>query len=158
MTGDQVTKGTPVLSIRSVVVSVKDLDHSSAFYQEVMNLPEVLREDQIAVLGGHESGMFTLYLREAQRNATHSGPQALGIRALSCDVASFAELDRIEDRLRALSAFTSRQVLDPENGFELVRGHDPDRLPLIFVAAAAGGVAILDDYHRALSQLFAIDV
>jgi catechol 2,3-dioxygenase-like lactoylglutathione lyase family enzyme len=158
MTGDDVTKGSPVLSIRSVVVSVRDLDHSSAFYQEVMNLPEVLRDDQFVVLGGQESGLFTLYLREAQRNAVRSGPQTLGIRALSCDVASFAELDRIEDRLRALSAFTARQVLDAANGFELVRGHDPDRLPLIFVASAAGGVAVLDDYHRALSQLFAIDV
>lgn len=151
------TDEIPVLAIRSVVVSVRDLDHSSAFYQEVMNLPELLREDQIAVLGAHP-GSFTLYLRQAQRNAVRSGTQALGIRALSCDVASFAELDRIEDRLRALSAFSSRQVLDNATSFEIVQGHDPDRLPLLFAASAAGGGPVLDDYHRALAQIHVIDV
>src|SRR5271168_5004211 len=38
-------------SVRATLVSVKDLDRSASFYQEVMGLSEVMREDQILVLG-----------------------------------------------------------------------------------------------------------
>src|ERR1700689_2864897 len=94
----------PPWSLRSVVVSVRDLDRSSTFYQDVMNVPEVFREDQIAVLSSDLTPSFTLYLRQAQRGAAHA-VQALGVRAFSSDVGSFAELDRVEGRLRALDGF-----------------------------------------------------
>jgi catechol 2,3-dioxygenase-like lactoylglutathione lyase family enzyme len=145
----------PPWSIRAVVVSVRELERSSAFYQDVMNLREVSREGQIAVLSGELIPGFSLYLREAHRNAVHSG-QALGVRAFSCDVGSFAELDRVEGRLRAIDAFASRQFLDDDQRFELVQGHDPDRLSLIFVAHKTE--LPLTDYRNAMTRLYSIDL
>jgi catechol 2,3-dioxygenase-like lactoylglutathione lyase family enzyme len=150
-----VTASPPGWSVRAVVVSVRDLDRSSAFYQDVMTLPEVLREDQIAVLSNDATPSFTLYLREAHRNAVHSG-QALGVRALSCEVGSFAELDRIESRLRALDSFQDREFLDDAKQFEMIHGFDPDRLSLVFVAHETQ--LPLQDYRRALARLYSIDL
>jgi len=146
----------PPWLIRSVVVSVRDLDRSSTFYQEIMNLREVFREDQIAVLSSDLNPSFTVYLREAHRGAVHSGQQALGVRAFSCDVGSFAELDRVEGRLRARDVFRGRQFLDESEEFEMIHGNDPDRLPLVFVAHETNRP--LHDYHRALARLYAIDL
>jgi catechol 2,3-dioxygenase-like lactoylglutathione lyase family enzyme len=149
------TNAVPGWSIRAVVVSVRDLDRSSAFYQDVLNVPEVTRESEVAVLSGDGIPGFSLYLREAHRNAVHSG-QALGVRALSCDVGSFAELDRVEGRLRALGAFRSRESLDDDNRFEIVDGYDPDRLSLIFVAHEAD--LSVHVYRRAMARMYAIDL
>jgi hypothetical protein len=98
---------------------------------------------------------FTLYLRESYRSGAHSG-QALGVRAFSCDVGSFAELDRVEGRLRALDGFRDRQFLDEAERFAMIHGHDPDRLSLVFVAHETK--LPLDDYRRALARLYAIDL
>ena len=145
----------PPWSIRAVVVSVRDLDRSSAFYQDVLNVPEVSRDGQIAVLSGELIPGFALYLREAHRNAVHSG-QTLGVRAFSCDVGSFAELDRVEERLRAHAGFRSRQFLDDDQRFEMVQGDDPDRLSVIFVAHETDFP--LSDYRNAMARLYSIDV
>jgi catechol 2,3-dioxygenase-like lactoylglutathione lyase family enzyme len=145
----------PPWSIRSVVVSVRDLDRSSTFYQDVMNVPEVFREDQMAVLIRDSAPSFTVYLREAHRNAIHSG-QTLGVRAFSCDVGSFGELDRVEGRLRALNGFRDREFLDEAEKVEMIHGHDPDRLSLVFLAHEAE--LSIQDYRRALARLYAIDL
>ncbi len=149
------TVGAPGWSMRAVVISVRDLDRSSSFYQDVMNLSETLREDQIAVLSSDQTPSFTLYLREAHRDTVHSG-QALGVRAFSCDVGSFAELDRVEGRLRALNGFQDRQFLDDSEQFEMIHGQDPDRLSLVFVAHETE--LQLRDYRRALARLYTIDL
>lgn len=143
-------------SIRSVVVSVSDLDHSSNFYQEVTNTREVLRESRVAVLSNDPPPSFTVYLREAPRNAVRSGQQGLGVRVFSFDVGSIAELDRVEGRLRDLAAFQDRRFLDEAESFEMVYGHDPDRLPLGFVAHK--GELSGDDYRRALARMYSIDL
>ena len=62
----------PAWSLRSVLVSVSNLDLSSTFYQEVMNVVEVLRDGQVAVLSGDELGSMALFLRQAQRNFVHA--------------------------------------------------------------------------------------
>jgi|HubBroStandDraft_1064217.scaffolds.fasta_scaffold103002_2 catechol 2,3-dioxygenase-like lactoylglutathione lyase family enzyme len=149
------TSPVPGWSLRSVVVSVRDLSRSSTFYQDVMNVREVSRDGQVAVLSGDATTSFALYLREAHRNAIHSG-MALGVRAFSCDVGSFAELDRVENRLRACDAFQSRQFVDDAHQFELVQGHDPDRLSLLFIAHKTD--LALTDYRSAMARLYAIDV
>jgi catechol 2,3-dioxygenase-like lactoylglutathione lyase family enzyme len=149
------TNDVPRWSIRSVVVSVRDLDRSSAFYQDVMNVREVSRDGQMAVLSGDLIPGFALYLREAHRNAVHS-EQALGVRAFACDVGSFAELDRVEGRLRACKGFRDRQFLDDDHGFEMIQGNDPDRLSLVFVAHETD--LALTDYRRAMARLYAIDL
>ena len=138
-------------SIRSIVISVKDLDRSSTFYQDVMNLRQVFCQDQVCVLGGHETGPFTLYLREAPSNALHHGSQALGVRSLTCDVGSLTELDRVEEQLRAFDSFRHRQVLD-EAGIHAVFGHDPDRLPLTFTAYDSTETV---DHERAMAASYA---
>lgn len=145
----------PAWSIRSVVVSVRDLDRSSTFYQDVMNVREVLREGQIAVLGSDLDPTPTLYLREADRQAVYPGG-ALGFRAVSFDVPSFGELDRVEGVLRNLNAFRGRQFIDEAETFEMVQGQDPDRLPLVFVASETS--VPLEDYRAALARLYSIDV
>jgi catechol 2,3-dioxygenase-like lactoylglutathione lyase family enzyme len=153
--GDDMTNEVPGWSIRAVVVSVRDLDRSSAFYQDVLNVREVIRDGEVAVLSGDLIPGFSLYLRQAHRNAVHSG-QALGVRAFSCDVGSFAELDRVEGRLRASGGFRSRQFLDDNKQFELVDGHDPDRLSLVFVAHETD--LSLTDYRNAMARMYAIDL
>lgn len=154
----EVTNDTPAWSIRSVLISVKDLDRSSAFYRDVSNMQEVHREDQLAVLASSVPGSMLLYLRLAYRTAVHQGQQALGVRALSCDVGSFAELDRVEQRLRALGAFIDRQIIDGAERFEAVRGLDPDRLPLAFVAQQPGRTMTSADYEGVWTRLFSMDV
>jgi hypothetical protein len=71
-------------------------------------------------------------------------------------VGSFVELDRVEGRLRALDGFQSRQFLDEAETFEMIHGHDPDRLSLLFVAHEIN--LSLHDYRRALARLYAIDL
>jgi catechol 2,3-dioxygenase-like lactoylglutathione lyase family enzyme len=154
----EVTNDGPACSIRSVVISVKDLDRSSPFYQDVMSVQEVHRGDQLVVLASSVPGSMLLYLRQAYRNAVHQGQQALGVRALSCDVGSFAELDRVEERLRALGAFVNRQIIDGAERFEAVRGLDPDRLPLAFVAQQPGRTMTSADYEEVWTQLYSMDV
>jgi catechol 2,3-dioxygenase-like lactoylglutathione lyase family enzyme len=142
--------------IRSIVVSVRDLDISSAFYQDVMNAREVLREDQVAVISDDSPPTSTVYLRQAQRNALHGGQQTLGARVICWDVRSPTELDRVDGRLRALNAFRDRRILDKQHRFEMVHGQDPDRLPLLFVAHT--GELPVDEYRKALANLYAVDL
>jgi catechol 2,3-dioxygenase-like lactoylglutathione lyase family enzyme len=143
-------------SFRSVVVSVRDLDRSSTFYQDVMQVQELFREGQIAVLGTSRTFSFSLYLREANRDAVHSGQQALGVRSFSCDVGSMSELDRVQSRLQALDGFIRREVVDESERFEMVQGRDPDRLSLVFVATESDLPP--SDYRRILARIYAIDV
>jgi catechol 2,3-dioxygenase-like lactoylglutathione lyase family enzyme len=153
-----VTNDDPEWSIRSVLISVKDLDRSSTFYRDVANMQEVHRGDQLAVLASIVPGSMLLYLRRAYRTAAHQGQQALGVRALSCDVGSFAELDRVEQRLRDLGAFRDRQIIDGADRFEAVRGLDPDRLPLAFVAQQRGRAMTSADYEGVWTRLYSMDV
>ena len=154
----EVTNEGPAWSIRSVVISVKDLDRSATFYQDVLNMQEVHRKDQLAVLASSVPGSMLLYLRQAYRNAVHQGQQALGVRALSFDVGSFAELDRVEQRLRALGAFVDRQIIDGAERFEAVRGLDPDRLPMALVAQQPGRTMTSADYEEVWTRLYSMDV
>lgn len=145
-------------SISSVLISVCDLDQSSVFYKDVMNIREVFREDQIAILGGIAIEPVTLLLREAHRGARRTGQQALGIRSLVCEVGSGAELNRIEERLRAFDAFRNREFFDEAERFEFVSGYDPDRLPLMFTANGTTETPSFEDYHHGMARMYAVDV
>jgi catechol 2,3-dioxygenase-like lactoylglutathione lyase family enzyme len=145
-------------SVTSVLISVQDLDRSSAFYQDVVDIPEVFREDQIAILGGVAIEPLTLVLGEAHRGALGEGQHALGIRSPVCDTGSSAELDRVEVRLRALDGFRNRQFFDDADRFEFVSGHDPDRLPLMFMANMGDTRPSFQDYHHGLASMYAVDM
>jgi catechol 2,3-dioxygenase-like lactoylglutathione lyase family enzyme len=152
-----VTGNGPAWSIRSALVGVSDLDRSVAFYEDVTNLREILRADRMVVLGAQETSSFTLYLRHT-RSATHPGQQAAGVRSLVLDVVEFPELDRVEARLRAHDLFGSRQRIQETHPFELVQGHDPDRLPLTFVAYETGAEMSLDIYCRVMAGMYSVDL
>jgi hypothetical protein len=55
----------------------------------------------------------------------------MGIRACAFYLGSNSEMDRVEGRLKALSAVQDRLQLGEHHG-DVIRGHDPDRLPLQF--------------------------
>jgi catechol 2,3-dioxygenase-like lactoylglutathione lyase family enzyme len=148
----------PAWSVHSVLLCVRDLDRSTTFYQAVLNLREVLRQDRVAVLAGDEKVPFTLFLRWAPPNAVHFGPESLGVRSLSFDVGSVAELERVEKGLRDFDAFRDRLTPPETAGYQWVRGYDPDRFPLTFAAHDDGKKVSLDDFRRAVAGMYAVDV
>lgn len=60
------------------------------------------------------------------------------------------------------AAHHQRQALARANSFDerfdVVRGHDPDRLPLTFVAGDTGWEMSLDDYHHAMATMYSVDL
>jgi catechol 2,3-dioxygenase-like lactoylglutathione lyase family enzyme len=143
------------LSLRSAVINVSDLERSSVFYRDVLDA-ELLRDSQVAIVGRQGPGGFFLYLRQAGRHASHPGQQALGPREVAWTVDSSTKLDRVEAQLRAHGAFQLRRTLTA--GFELVLGHDPDRLPLMFVADETGADISPETLIDVAQLLFSVDV
>jgi catechol-2,3-dioxygenase len=119
-------------ALRSTLIAVSDLDRSVSFYGEVGPFEEIARQDAVVVLGERSASAIVLILRELRGHQTRHGQQSLGLRSISFRVGSIAELDRIEAILRARSLYTSRHQID-NGASELVRGRDPDNLPLVFV-------------------------
>ena len=144
-------------SIRSALIGVADLDRSLAFYEEVTNLHEILRADRMVVLGLDDASSFTLYLRHTGA-ATHPGQQAVGVRSLVIDVVQLSELDQVEERLRARDSFRSRERIQESRPFQLVHGHDPDRLSLTFLAYEPGAKMSLGDYCRVMAGMYSVDL
>jgi catechol 2,3-dioxygenase-like lactoylglutathione lyase family enzyme len=138
--------------IRSTLIAVADLDRSVAFYRELGSFDEIAREDAVAVLGDVAPASIALILRETggSHHVRH-GQQSLGLRSITFNVGSLGELDRIESVLRDRNAFTSRQQI-ADGAAELVRGRDPDNLPLVLVYYAQGGT-LGPDYYRAIARL-----
>jgi catechol 2,3-dioxygenase-like lactoylglutathione lyase family enzyme len=140
-------------AIRSTLIAVSDLDRSIDFYREIGPFEEILRDDAVAVLGHPSPGSIMLILRETRSNrqARH-GPQSLGLRTITFNVGSLAELDRIESVLHRRELFTSRRSM-AEGASDLLNGRDPDNLPVVFVCyneAATIGI----DYYRTVIDLF----
>jgi catechol 2,3-dioxygenase-like lactoylglutathione lyase family enzyme len=142
-------------AFRSALVSVAELDRSSTFYQEVMQVNEIVRHNEVAVLSKDDVGSFTIFLRLALRDAARAPHDTLGLRAVSIDVGSFEELDRVEKSLRAHDGLRDRRELS--EGFEVVRGFDPDRNPLVLVAWAPDKVFTPDHFREATQYLYALD-
>jgi catechol 2,3-dioxygenase-like lactoylglutathione lyase family enzyme len=140
----------PPWTIRSTLIAVADLDRSVAFYQELGPFEEIAREDAVALLGAVSPPAVLLMLRESR--STHHirhGQQSVGLRSISFNVGSQAELDRVESVLRDQDLFTSRQEI-ADGAAELVYGRDPDNLPLVFVHYVA---QLGPDYYRAIAHM-----
>ena len=138
-------------AIRSTLVAVADLDRSVAFYGEIGPFEELAREDAVAILGGVSPASIVLMLREMRSiHHTRHGQQSLGLRSITFHVGSLDDLDRIESVLRERDLFTGRQQI--AGASELVRGRDPDNLPLVFVCYADEG-PLGPDYYQALAGL-----
>ena len=138
-------------AFRSTLIAVTDLDRSIAFYRDLGPFDEVAREDAVAMLGELSSRSFVLILREMRGHPTRHGQQSLGLRSISFNVGSLAELDRIESVLRDRGLFTSRrQIADGVS--ELLLGRDPDNLPLGFVWYT-DDKNLGPDYYRTVANL-----
>jgi catechol 2,3-dioxygenase-like lactoylglutathione lyase family enzyme len=144
--------------IRSVLIAVRDLDSSVEFYRDVMNLEELRRDGEVAILGRNPSESSVLILREAVGHATRHGQQALGPRVVCLNLASRVELDRVEARLRDRGALVRRQRLPEEPPFEIVRGHDPDGLPLLFLTYEGFDQLPADHYGQVAMNMYSLDL
>jgi len=142
--------------MQTAVVSVTNLDHSSEFYQRVLSVDEVLREDQIAILGTGESGSSVLILRESP-HSLHPGRSSSGVRSLGWEVSTRVKLADIEETLRNYDAFRERRVLDEVPDFEVVIGQDPDRLSLVFAASLTGSRLTATSFNQTSVAMYAID-
>ena len=118
-------------ALRSNLIAVADLDRSVEFYGELGPFGVVAREDAIAVVGDASPGSLTLVLRETRGlHQVRHGQQSLGLRSMTFNVGSSAELDRIEAFLRDRDLFTDRRQI-ADGASDLMRGRDPDNLPLV---------------------------
>ena len=71
---------------------------------------------------------------------------------------SWVDLDRVEERLRALGAFRDREKIGESPDFEILRAYDPDRLPLTFVTFDPSNPISTDEYLRAMSEMYGVDI
>ena len=97
-----------------------------------------------------------LILRETRGVHIRHGPQSLGLRSITFSVGTLAELDRIESMLRGRDLFTSRRQIFDEAS-ELLRGRDPDNLPLVFVCYADGATLGPDYYRQVANLMYSLD-
>jgi hypothetical protein len=135
-------------AIRSTLITVTDLDRSVRFYGDLGPFEEVIRKDGVAILSHVVPGCIFLILRDTQSvHGVRHGQQSLGLRSIAFNVRSVGELDRIQSVLMDHGCFTSRRTM-ADGPPEMVRGRDPDNLPLVFVS----------DENRALSTKYYLAV
>jgi hypothetical protein len=139
-------------AIRSTLIAVSDLDRSVAFYRDIGPFEEIVREDAVAILGDPAPDSVMLILREARGlHSIRHGPQSLGIRVIAFNIGSPTQLDQIESVLRDRDLFMSRESL-ADGTSDLLRGRDPDNLPLLFVCYTKDTVDA--DYYRTIVDTF----
>ena len=139
-------------TIRSTLVAVAELDRSVPFYRELGPFEEIAREDAAVVLGGLDPASIVLILRELGGiHHVRHGQQSLGLRSITFNVGSIGELDRIESVLRGVDLFTGRQQI-AEGEAEMIRGRDPDNLPLVLMHYAEDG-PLTPEYYRTVAGL-----
>ena len=138
-------------ALRSTLIAVSDLARSVSFYHEIGPFDEIGREDAVVVLGGKSPSAIVLILRELRGHQTRHGQQSLGLRSMTFNVGSPAELDRIESFLRSRDLFTDRRNI-ADGASDLVRGRDPDNLPLAFVSYAKDTIG--SEYYESVISLF----
>ena len=138
-------------TLRSTLIAVSDLERSVAFYGELGPFHVIAEGDGVAVLGDVSPASAVLLLRETRTlHQTRHGQQSLGLRSITFNVGSIAELDRVESALRSQDHFTNRRHIG-DSASELLRGRDPDNLPLVFVSYATGTVG--PEYYRSIVDL-----
>lgn len=143
-------------ALRSTLIAVSDLARSASFYKAVGPFGEIAHEDAVLVLGERSPSSIVLILRESRGQMRH-GQQSLGLRSLIFSVGSIAELDRIEAVLRAHDLYTSRHEI-AEGASVLLRGRDPDNLPLVFVCYDETKMFGADYYKQIAELFYSLDV
>ena len=144
-------------AIRTMLIAVGDLDRSVLFYRELGPFEEIVREDAVAVLGDVSPASIILILRDTRNiHQVRHGQQSLGLRSITFNVGSAGELDRIESVLRGRKLFTARHPV-ADGASEVIRGRDPDNLPLAFICYAEGKPVDADYYRSVVSLVYALD-
>jgi hypothetical protein len=139
-------------TLRSTLIAVADLERSVAFYGKLGPFDIIAEGDGVAVLGGTSPTSPVLLLRETRSlHQMRHGPQSLGLRSITFNVGSLAELDRIEAVLRSGDHFTERRQHIDDAASELIRARDPDNLPLVFVSYATDTVG--PEYYKTIVNL-----
>jgi hypothetical protein len=143
-------------TLRSTLIAVSDLERSVAFYGQLGPFRIIAEGDGVAVLGDVSPSSAVLLLRETRSlHQIRHGQQSLGLRSITFNVGSIAELDRIETTLRSQDHFTDRRNID-DGSSELLRGRDPDNLPLVFVSYATDTVG--PEYYRSIvNMIYSMD-
>jgi hypothetical protein len=138
-------------TLRSSLIAVSDLERSVGFYRQLGPFEIIAEGDGVAVLGGVTPTSPVLLLRETRSlHQMRHGQQSLGLRSITFNVGALAELDRIEATLRRGDHFTERRRID-DDASELIRGRDPDNLPLVFVSYATDTVG--PEYYKTIINL-----
>lgn len=143
--------------MRSVLISVRNLARSVAFYSDVLGIREVVREGEVAVLEG-DRGDFAVMLREVTGQGVRHGQQEFGLRAVCFDVGSRAELDSVAERLEAAAALVSRSPLQEAEHFDVVSGRDPDGLPLAFITYETDQPLDADHFRHVALHMYGVDL
>jgi hypothetical protein len=143
-------------TLRSTLVAVADIDRSVGFYGELGPFEVITRDDAIAILGDASPASVVLVLRETRGlHQTRHGPQSLGLRSMTFNVGSLGELDRIESFLRSRDLFTDRRKI-ADGASDLLRGRDPDNLPLVFVCYTKDTIGP-EYYESAIGLYYSLD-
>jgi catechol-2,3-dioxygenase len=143
--------GVQPWTLRSSLIAVADLQRSVSFYGEIGPFNVIAQGDGVAVLGDVSPTSAVLLLRETRSlHQIRHGQQSLGLRSITFNVGSIAELNRIESCLKSHDRFTERRRID-DDASELIRGRDPDNLPLVFVSYATDTVG--PEYYRTIVNL-----
>lgn len=115
------------MRLASAVMFVSDLDTSVAFYCELLGLTVSVRDETAALLVSPNKNQ--LYLRGMGHRAQHP-LGAIGIQYLIWSADDIDDLDRCERVLWLQSDHVTRNNSD---GFEVVEGPGPDRVPIMIV-------------------------
>ncbi|MCL2554246.1 MAG: hypothetical protein FWE15_02655 [Actinomycetia bacterium] len=115
-----------------VVVFVRDLEESAAFYCGLLRLSVVTRESTALVLSGPGGAMV---LRSIGPRGEHA-LGAVGVQYSCWAAAGSADLRRCERYLDERDALVETNTVD---GRTVVEGRDPDGLPVMVMYSPDGG-------------------
>jgi len=131
--------------LASVVVFVRDLEASVAFYRELLRLKVTARTATAALLMSGEE--FQLYLRAVGAGAERP-LGGIGVQYVIWTADGFDGLRHCETVLKARAAHVSTWEAD---GFHLVEGRDPSGVPLIVAYPGPDETA----GHEIMSRIYA---
>jgi catechol 2,3-dioxygenase-like lactoylglutathione lyase family enzyme len=145
------------LSIQAALLNVTDLQQSIEFYRDVFNLRLVSQGDRVAALMIDEKyRRQVLLLRELGRNAHRGGRGNIGVRLLSFEAGSLAELDAIEQRLVERQALIWQRLRT--EGYTAIVGVDPDRIEIAVASSNVVGTPIRsEDWKELDDMIYAIE-
>jgi len=128
----------PIASIHHVSLTVTDLDRSVAWYKEVLELTELMREDHpdgngfAIVLGKPDFSMCVgLHTHEANSSEPCNETRT-GLDHVSFGVAQRADLDIWAEHFKDLNVFQS--PINDQEGYAVLVFRDPDNIQLELIS------------------------